>query len=92
MSGRLLLRCDRCYTTVTLPKEFIPGLYSGIFALHLQIHTSRKEADSRKQNIVFHALCILYLLSAAIIALDIASFVADVIVSDNERLLFLTWS
>jgi hypothetical protein len=61
----------------------IPGLYSGIFTLHLQIHA--KEADSRKRNIVFHALWVLYLLSAALIAIDIADFIFP-FVSDNERL------
>jgi len=77
------------FTTVTLflKSFFIPGLYSGIFAFHLQIYV--KEADSRKKNIVFHALWVLYLLSAAEIAVDIASFVVFEIVSDNECLLFL---
>ena len=96
MSGRLLLWCDICSTTVIpLSKEFrnpfIPGLYSGIFALHFQIHASREEADSRKQTIVFHALWVLYVLSAALIAVDMANFVAYELVSDNEHLLFLTW-
>jgi hypothetical protein len=53
--------------------------------LHLQIHA--KEADNRKRNIVFHALWVLYLLSAIVIALDIARFVVLGIVSDNDRLL-----
>ena len=92
MSGRLLLRCDICSTTVTpfLKSFFIPGLYSGIFALHLQIYASKKEPDSRKKNIVFHALLVLYLLSAALIAVEIAIFVVEVIVSDHERLLFFS--
>jgi hypothetical protein len=55
--------------------------------LHLQIHA--KEADSRKQNIVFHALWVLYMLSAAAIALDITSFAVLEFVSDN--MLFLIW-
>src|SRR5882757_3857834 len=86
MSARLLLWCDICSTTVTpfLKSFFIPGLYSGIFVLHLQIHA--KEADSRKQNIVFHALWVLYLLSAALMAIDTATFVAGLIVSENEHL------
>jgi hypothetical protein len=57
--------------------------------LHLQIYA--KEADSRTGNIVFHALWVLFVLSAATIAIDTAAFVFNVIVSDNERLLFLTW-
>ena len=61
--------------------------------MHLQIHASRKEAadTSRKQNFIFHALWVLYLLSAIVIALDIVGFVILEFVSDNERLLFLTW-
>jgi len=51
--------------------HFIPGLYSGIFALHLQMYASRKETDdSSKQNIVFHALWVLYVLSAATMGID----------------------
>jgi len=93
MSRRLLLRWDICSTTVTpfLKSFFIPGLYSGIFVLHLQIHASRKEADSRKQNLVFHALWVLYGLSAIDIALNTVGLVVGRIVNDNERLLFLTW-
>jgi hypothetical protein len=88
MSGRLFLRSDSCSTTLTpvLKSFFIPGLYSGIFALHLQIHA--KEADSRKKNIVFHALWVLYVLSAALMAMDTAIFVFGLIVSDNEHLIF----
>jgi hypothetical protein len=91
MSGRLLLRWDICCATATpfLKSFFIPGLYSGIFALHLQIHASRKEPDSRKQYIIFHALWVLYGLSAATIALDTTGFVIIVLVSDNERLLLM---
>jgi hypothetical protein len=92
MSGRLLLRWDLCSITVTpfLTSFFIPGLYSGIFVLHLQIHATRKEAN-RKINIVFHALWVLYLLSAATISLEIAIFAVEAFVSDNGRLFFLTW-
>jgi hypothetical protein len=73
------------YNCHTLLKSFfIQGLYSGIFALHLQIYASRKEPDGRKKNIVFYALLVLYLLSAALIAIDIAAFVAHLFVSDHE--------
>jgi hypothetical protein len=53
--------------------------------MHLQIHAN--EADSRKRNIVFHALWVLYGLSAAAIALDTMDCVFNALVSDNERLL-----
>ena len=49
--------------------------------MHLQIHA--KEADSRTKDIVFHALCVLYLLSVAAMAIDIADHVVLVFVSDN---------
>jgi hypothetical protein len=95
VSGRLLLRWDICsITSITvtpfLKSYFISGLYSGIFALHFQIY-ALGEADGRKQNIIFHALWVLYVLSAIVIASDSAIFVFIVFVSDNERLLFLTW-
>ena len=66
----------------------ILGLYSGIFALYLQYHSSKKETDNATQNI-FYALCVLYVLSVALIALDIAIFLAT-FVSNNEPLFFPT--
>jgi hypothetical protein len=57
--------------------------------MHLQIHAYRKEADSRKQNLIFHALWVLYVLTAVTIANDTAAFVVNLFVSDNEHLSFL---
>jgi len=42
--------------------------------------------DNRKQNILFHALYVLYVLSAAVVALDIAIWVASVFLSDTSFL------
>ena len=39
-----------------------------------------------KQNIIFYAFVVLYVLSAAVIALDIANFVVVVCVSNDEHL------
>ena len=56
-----------------------PGLYSGIFAIYLQCRvSSHKDTDSR-QNILFYALSLLYVLSLVIIALDITGIAFKVI-------------
>jgi len=62
---------------------FFFGLYSGIFFMYLQYHASKNETDDNKQNIVFHAIRILYLLSLAIIALNTA-IVVDGILSHGD--------
>ena len=41
-----------------------------MFALHVQYHTSKEEMMTKKQKIVFYALCVLYVLSVALITLD----------------------
>jgi len=56
---------------------FLFGLYSGIFALYLQcLHASKTDAVNAK-NILFYALCFLYILSVATIGFDIVSYVVD---------------
>ena len=47
----------------------------------MQCHASRKE--NAKQEIVFYALCVLYVLSVAVITLDTGKFVVFVFVSNN---------
>jgi hypothetical protein len=54
--------------------------------MYVQYHASKK-VDGAKQNIIFYALCALYMLSVAVNALDIATIVVAV-VSHNELLLF----
>jgi FtsH-binding integral membrane protein len=62
-------------------EEFlIPGIYSGIFAVH-SYYVSDKGSSNKKRSIIFYALCILYILSLAVIALDIALFLAGPLVS-----------
>ena len=55
--------------------------------MHVQYHAFRKAIDNVKQKNVFYALCALYMLSAAVIALDIAGDIAFE-VRNNKRLLF----
>jgi hypothetical protein len=47
--------------------------------------------DNRKRTDAFYTLWVLYVLSAATVALDTANFVVSEFVSDNERLLFFSW-
>ena len=62
--------------------HFISGIYSGIFALYLQCHASKERTgDNTKQKLTFYALCVLYILSAAAFALDIADACFDLFVS-----------
>ena len=53
-------------------KSSCPGLYSAIFSIHMQYHIS-KELGIEKSNIFLYALCFLYILSSAIIALDVTN-------------------
>lgn len=53
------------------------GLYSGIFAVYLQLHTSAK--SNYKTNILFYALCVLYFLSMATIVLDVSRYLVEVV-------------
>ena len=54
----------------------------------MQHHASRNTTDNftLKQNVIFYALCVLYVLSVAVTALDIAPVVVIVLVSNNENL------
>ena len=68
----------------------ILGIYSGIFAIHVHYHASRERTDNIPPNrIVFYALCVLYVLSVALIALDIAPVVVGVFASNNKNFLKL---
>ena len=61
----------------------IPGIYSGLFAMYLLHH---KESDNAKPNIIFYTLCVLYVLSMAVVAIDIA-----ILIPVNVINFFLTW-
>jgi len=57
------------------------GIYSGLFAMHLKYDAIKRETDNRKRNIIFYALCLLYLLTMAVFATDIATpFIGEVTV------------
>ena len=64
--------------TCTLAKEvqLFPGLglYSGIFAIYLQCQSR----ESRTAIIVFYVLCLLYILSAATVLIDLLNLILDV--------------
>jgi len=51
---------------------FLYGLYSGIFALYLQYHSSKKKADN---TILFYALCALYIVAGIMVSVDTAAAV-----------------
>ncbi|KAF8811430.1 hypothetical protein BYT27DRAFT_7252797 [Phlegmacium glaucopus] len=51
---------------------FIYGLYSGIFAIYLQ--GTLKRSTDKRNNIIFYALCALYVLSVVTVVVDIACF------------------
>ena len=75
MCGRVLIRYDILfhhshYQVAKAVRHYpISGVYTGIFALYLQYYTSRKDA-SKGNNIIFYALCLLYLLSFSLNVLD----------------------
>ena len=60
----------------------VPGLYSGIFVMYLQYHAAKKRSNNVKENTIFYALCVVYALSMAIMALDIAVSVTTAFVSN----------
>lgn len=63
----------------------VSGLYSGIFLIYLQYgHASKRYADRNNLNIVFYAVCILYVLSVVIVSAGLAYFFITV-VSKNEH-------
>ena len=67
----------------------MPGLYTGIFTMYLYYHASNKRTgDNTKSNIIFYAICGLYVLSVAVNALGIVLAWLLMLVSNNERLFF----
>ena len=41
----------------------------------MHYHTSKEEIDNAKQKMIFYALCVLYVLSVAVVALETGLFV-----------------
>ena len=70
-----------CNLTCTFAKEVQLshdlGIYSGIFAIYLHYALTRRE-ESRMTNIVFYALCLLYILSTATVLSDLLVYVIEV--------------
>ena len=70
---------------------FIPGLYSGIFAIYLQ-HRGSQQGTNRANNILFYALWVLYALTTATFIVDMLElhWIIDMTVSmDYHRFLNL---
>jgi hypothetical protein len=68
-----------------------PGLYSGIFAIYLQYSGSKSDKGTNKRDILFYAICALYVLSLATIVVDttsLAIFVSNNSVHNNDHLGF----
>lgn len=67
-------------------KQSLPGLYSGVFALYL--HYAAKKGTTGYTAIVFYALCVLYILTGVVVAVDmLVAVLADFLpsnVSNNE--------
>ncbi|KAF8815214.1 hypothetical protein BYT27DRAFT_7334064 [Phlegmacium glaucopus] len=68
---------------------FLYGLYSGIFAIYLQ--GTLKRSTNKRNNILFYALCALYVLSAVTIVADIANFTYAVILWNPTTILRLSF-
>ena len=85
MCGIILFRYDIRSTTLITKQSDITllGVYTGIFAMYLQYCASTKDA-SKRNNTIFYALCLLYLLSLSIILLDF--LVLFIPVSKDEHL------
>ena len=73
----------------------IPGLYSGIFTMYLQHHGSQQSTD-RAKTILFYALWVLYVLTAATAIVDVIlvtlSFYDPVSMDDHRCLTFFSIS
>jgi hypothetical protein len=54
----------------------------------VQYHASRQEIHNGKQNIIFYALCVLYMLTVALITLQTGQFVVAASVSNNAESFF----
>ena len=59
------------HSSFKIDNDPIPGIYSGLFAIHLASHATKRETDSSRPNIIFYALCVLYVLTGAVCAIEI---------------------
>ena len=77
-----------CHASFRIDDNPIPGIYSGVFAIHL---ATKRENDSSKPNITFYALHVLYVLTGAVFAIDIAAATVPPIVSIFIFIFFNFW-
>ena len=97
LSGRVLLWYDIFQlSTPQVAKAVQPcpilGLYSGIFGMYLQhrLGSDSQQCTGKEKNILFHALWVLYFLSAATGILNIVGFsLRDPVSMDEHRCLTL---
>ena len=82
MSGRISLWY--VYSSIISQPQYnttpFTGLYSGIFVLYLQHHSSKRGTHS-DSKILLYALCALYVLSLVSLVIDLINFM--IAVSDN---------
>ena len=57
----------------------IPGIYSGLFAIYLAVHAAKRETDGSKPTIIFYALCVLYVLTGAVFAMDLTNALPSIV-------------
>jgi hypothetical protein len=67
------------YASVKIDNNPIPGIYSGLFAIHLALHATKRETDSSTPKITFYALCVLYVLTGVVFAINVVPFVSNCI-------------
>ena len=65
------------YASVKTDNNPIPGIYSGLFAIHLALHATKREIDSSTPKITFYALCVLYVLTGAFFAISFEPVVSN---------------
>ena len=61
-----------------------PGLYSGIFAMYLQ-HQAHQTDTGKTKNIIFYALCTLYVLFFANFILGITALYIQMVIENSVR-------
>ena len=70
--------------TLTKEVQIFPvlGLYSGIFVIYLQCQSNKSTDTGRRANILFYAICFLYVLSTLDFVCDLIAVIFEV--SDNS--------
>ena len=65
------------YAAKEVQLELFPclGIYSGIFAMYFKLQCVLVSKESRTTNIIFYALCLLYVLSTASVVCDLLVYI-----------------